>query len=106
MKKDRYGLAVSSAAYADAGVKPIAIAAHESAPYVQATKASIVSRTYPLARRTYAFLNQPPGKPLDPKMKEFLRYVLSREGQSDVVHAHGYLPLSAPVLAEQLKLLN
>jgi hypothetical protein len=39
-------------------------------------------------------------------MKEFLRYVLSREGQSDVVHAHGYLPLSAPVLAEQLKLLN
>jgi len=35
-----------------------------------------------------------------------MRYVLSREGQGDVVRAHGYLPLSPQVLAEQLKLLK
>jgi phosphate transport system substrate-binding protein len=106
LRNDRYGLAISNARYASPGVKPIAIAAHESAPYYQATTTSIVARQYPLARRTYAFLNQPPGKAMDPKMSEFMRYVLSREGQRDVVRAHGYLALSNEVLLDQLALLK
>jgi phosphate transport system substrate-binding protein len=106
LRRDRYGLAISNASYSDPRVKPIAIAAHESAPYYQATTATVISRLYPLSRRTYAFLNQPPGKPLDPKMGEFMRYVLSREGQRDVVRAHGYLPLSRKVLLDQLAVLT
>jgi phosphate transport system substrate-binding protein len=106
LRSDRYGLAISSARYAGLGVKPIAIAAHESAPYYQATAANVISRLYPLSRKTYAFLNQPPGKRLDPKMNEFMRYVLSREGQLDVARAHGYLPLSSKVLLDQLALLT
>jgi phosphate transport system substrate-binding protein len=106
LQNDRYGLAVSNARYAGPKVKSIAIAAHEGAPYYQAIRATIISREYPLSRRTYAFLNQPPGKPLDPRMKEFMRYVLSREGQRDIVRANGYLPLSAKALLDQLSLLN
>jgi phosphate transport system substrate-binding protein len=102
LQQDRFGLAVSSLRYANPMVKPIAIAVHESAPYFQANEGNILSGKYPLARKTYAFLNQQPGKPLDPKMKEFIRYVLSREGQRDVARDHGYLPLSAEVLSEQL----
>jgi len=105
LRNDRYGLAISNARYAIPGVKPIAIAAHESAPYYQATAANVVARVYPLARRTYAFLNQPPGQALDPKMSEFMRYVLSREGQHDVMRAHGYQPLSSEVLLDQLAAL-
>jgi phosphate transport system substrate-binding protein len=67
---------------------------------------NVVSRLYPLSRRTYAFLNQPPGKPMNPMMNEFIRYVLSREGQRDVARAHGYLPLSNEVLLDQLALLE
>jgi phosphate transport system substrate-binding protein len=106
LENDRYGLAVSSARYASPHVKAVAIASCEGAPAVEATRSSIVSRTYPLARRTYAFLNRVPGKPLDQKMQEFLRYVLSREGQRDVARAHGYLPLSPQVLDEQLRRLQ
>ena len=106
LRNDRYGLAVSSAHYAARGVKAVAIAAHESAPYYQATRANIIARKYPLARRTYAFLNQPPGQPLEPKMKEFMRYVLSREGQHAIDRGHGYLPLSAQVLSDQRQLLK
>jgi phosphate transport system substrate-binding protein len=106
LRNDRYGLAISNARFAGPGVKPIAIAAHESAAYYQATAANVISRLYPLSRKTYAFLNQPPGRPLDPKMHEFMRYVLSREGQRDIARARAYLPLSSEVLVDQLALLE
>lgn len=106
LRQDRYGMAISSLRFAHAEVKPIALAAHERGAYFQATRASLVARDYPLARRTYAFVDKPPGKPLDPKVKEFLRYVLSDEGQADVVRDHGYLPLNREVLATQLARLE
>lgn len=104
--QDRYGMAISSLRFANAGIKPIALAAGEHEPYFQATRESLIARDYPLARRTYAFVDKPPGKALDPKITEFLRYVLSREGQTDVVHDRGYLPLSHEVLAAQLEQLE
>jgi phosphate transport system substrate-binding protein len=106
LQEDRYGLAVSSARYASSMVKPIAIATCETASYYFATRENIISRKYPLARKTYAFLNQRPGQSLDPKMKEFMRYVLSREGQRDITREQGYLPLSSAVLSEQLNKLK
>ncbi len=39
-------------------------------------------------------------------MKEFLRYVLSQEGQADVMRDGKYLPLTADVVREQLKKLE
>jgi phosphate transport system substrate-binding protein len=43
---------------------------------------------------------------LDPKLKPFLRYVLSREGQETVARNCSYLPLTATVVREQLKKLD
>jgi phosphate transport system substrate-binding protein len=106
LKKDRFGLAVSSIRYVNSEVKPVALAAREGGQYYQATKDNLISRKYPLTRITYAFVNQPPGQPLDPKVKEFLRYVFSREGQAGVESDRGYLPLNQESLIEQLKKLN
>ena len=106
LQGDRYGMAVSSLRYANPGVKALALATDESGPYVEATRETVIARTYPLARRTYAFVDQPPGMPLDPKVKEFLRYALSREGQADVAREGDYLPLDAAVLAEQRRELE
>jgi phosphate transport system substrate-binding protein len=39
-------------------------------------------------------------------VKEFLRYILSREGQQDIVDDGRYLPLKAATLAAQLKKLE
>jgi phosphate transport system substrate-binding protein len=76
-------------------------APREGGAYVTPSKESFQDRTYPLVRSIYIFLNRPPGKPLDPKLKEFLRYVLSREGQETVERNGSYLPLSAAVVREQ-----
>jgi len=93
-------------ALAGPGVKTLALAEKEGASYYAPTRETLVARTYPLARATYAFVDVPPGKPMDAKVREFLRYVLSREGQTDVGHDRGYLPLSAAVLAEQMDKLK
>jgi phosphate transport system substrate-binding protein len=50
-------------------------------------------------------VNKAPGKPLDPLAREFLKLVLSRQGQ-EVVVKDGYLPLTAAIASQELKKLE
>ena len=61
----------------------------------------MTSGKYPLSRFLYLYVNKAPGKPLDPLVKEFLKLILSKEGQ-EVVVKDGYLPLSAGLVKEEL----
>ena len=103
---DRYGIGVSNLRYVNPQVKPLALALRDGGPYYAATKENLIERKYPLTRVIPAFINRAPGKPVDPKVKEFLRYILSREGQEDIVRDGGYLPLSREAILEQLKKLE
>ena len=87
-------------------VKPLSIAADAGGPYVFPTRETVQNRTYPLTRSVYMFLNRAPGKPLSPQVKEFMRFVLSRRGQQDVVRLGSYLPLTAAFAREQLRKLD
>jgi phosphate transport system substrate-binding protein len=106
LAKDRYGIAVSNLRYIVPQVKPLALAVRDGGPYYEATKQNLIQQTYPLTRIIPAFINRAPGKPVDPKVKEFLRYILSREGQQDIVRDGGYLPLSRQAIQEQLRKLE
>jgi phosphate transport system substrate-binding protein len=103
LSKDRYGIAISNVHYARSEVKAVSLGAADGGPFVAPTKENILNRTYPLTRVVYAFLNRAPGKPVGPKVEDFLRYILSREGQRDVISEGAYLPLPAQIVAEQLK---
>ena len=64
------------------------------------------SGKYPLSRFLYIYVNKAPGKPLDPLVKEYLKLILSKEGQ-EVVVKDGYLPAVRPaIVAEELKKLE
>lgn len=110
LAKDPNGIAISNAHYVRPEVKMLPIAAKESGPYVAPSRETVADRTYPLTRRVYAFVNQPPGGPLhsprDSKNREFLLYVLSREGRQDVVAEGDYLPLPAELATEQSRALK
>jgi phosphate transport system substrate-binding protein len=54
----------------------------------------------------YIFLNRAPGQPADPKVREFLRYILSGDGERDVISEGAYLPLPPNIVREQLNLLQ
>jgi len=104
--KDPYGIGYSSVAYENQRVKALAIAAKASGPYVELNLETVRNRTYPLFDEVYFYINRVPGEPVDPKVKEFLRYILSREGQDDVQRDAKYLPLTADVVKEQLAKLQ
>ena len=106
LAKDPYGIAVSNIRYANPNVKALALAANPGAPYYEATKDTLIAQTYPLTRLIPAFYNRAPGKSMDPAVREFLCYILSREGQADIVRDGGYLPLSKDAALRQLQKLQ
>jgi phosphate transport system substrate-binding protein len=67
---------------------------------------NVQSRAYPLFDRIFAYADRTPGQPFDPKVYEFLRFVLSREGQTEVMRDGKYLPLTAQVAKAQLEKLE
>ena len=103
---DRYGIAISNLRYANPQVKAVALARADDQPYYDATKENLISQDYPLTRIIPAFVDRPPGRPVDPKVREFLRYILSRDGQQDITRETGYLQLSAAAIRAQLAKLR
>jgi len=106
LAQDSAGIALSGAGSRNAGVKLIPVAAGDGGPYIDATPETVEARTYPLARSVWIYTNQGPGHPLDPRVREFLRFIFSREGQELVRREGEYLPLTPELAAAQLKKLE
>ncbi len=108
LAKDPEGIAYTApqCARKSSEVRALAIAAGPAGPYVQPTEANMANRTYPLVESIYVYINRPPGQPVEPKLKAFLTYILSRQGQEGVLADGGYLPLTPEVAKEQLKKLE
>jgi phosphate transport system substrate-binding protein len=90
---DRYGIGYSGLAYVDQGVRILPLVASAAEAPQAPTYENVALATYPLSRLIYFNANKPPGKPLNPALDEFLRFVLSREGQQVVLDHAIYLPL-------------
>jgi phosphate transport system substrate-binding protein len=103
---DRYGIAFSNLRYLSPQLKTVALATSESEPYYTLSKDNLIQRKYILTRATSIYVNRAPSKPIDPNVKEFLRYVLSQEGQQDIVREGDFLPLSEVTVREQLRKLE
>ncbi|HXN21417.1 MAG TPA: substrate-binding domain-containing protein [Candidatus Dormibacteraeota bacterium] len=106
LAKDRYGIAYGNILHGNPSVKMVALARANAGPYIEPTKENVWRRTYPLTRFTNAVINRPPGKPVDPTIKEFLRYILSRDGMQAVVQDGAYLPLTQKLIEAQLRKLG
>jgi phosphate transport system substrate-binding protein len=104
--KDKYGLAYNRFRGERANVKRIAVAPGNTRDCVEHTLENVQNRTYPLYNEQYFYVTVKPGTQMDPRVKEFIRYVLSQEGQADIVRDGKYLPLTAEVVREQLKKLG
>jgi len=70
----------------------LALARTAAGPYYAATKDTLIDRQYPWGDHSPCEIDRVPGQPVDPKVKEFLLYILSREGQEDIVRDGKYLP--------------
>jgi phosphate transport system substrate-binding protein len=85
------------------GIKALALGRGAAGPFVAPSPATLTDRTYPLTRSVYIYVDREPGRPLPAKVKDFLKYVLSAEGQ-ELVRKNGvYFPLPPAAAAAQLK---
>jgi phosphate transport system substrate-binding protein len=108
LSRDRYGIAWAGLAHAKGkpGVKALALSLSADGPFIFCNEQTVRNRTYPLTRSIYFQLNRPPNAAIEPRVKEFLLFILSREGQHAVAIQGEYLPLTAAELKRQRKLLD
>jgi len=104
VSEDVAGIGYSGIGYKTSGVKALSLAKKKGEPFVTTDPAEVYAGRYPLSRFLYVYVNKAPNKPLDPLVREFIRYILSHDGQ-EVVVKDGYLPLLPKVIeSETVKL--
>jgi phosphate transport system substrate-binding protein len=104
VENDRFGIGYSGIGYKTSGVRAIPLSAKEGEEFTPADMQHVIDGSYPLGRFLYIYVNKAPNKPLDPLVREFLKFVLSKEGQ-EVVIKDGYLPLPAKVAQAEIEKL-
>jgi phosphate transport system substrate-binding protein len=100
ISEDRFGIGYSGIGYRTSAVKTVSLSDDGGESYHETTPEEVYAGRYPLARFLYIYVNNPPHEPLDPLVREFLLFVLSREGQQVVVKDR-YLPLTAEMVAKE-----
>lgn len=105
LSKDKYGIGYTGIPFLTPETKALALSRDGGKP-VPLTLKTVQDRSYPLLRDVYYYLRREKGKPIAPKEKEFLRYILSREGQAAIQDDAKYLPLTPEMAQQQLAKLD
>ena len=95
----------SGMGYKTSSVRAVPLAKKEGQPYYEADNDNAISGKFPLSRFLYVYVNKKPNQPLQPLEREFIKMVMSKQGQ-EVVVKDGYVPLPAAVAEKTLKALG
>ncbi|MGM8227098.1 PstS family phosphate ABC transporter substrate-binding protein [Cellvibrio sp. ARAG 10.3] len=96
------GIGYSGIGYITSGVRAVPMAAKDGDEFSPPDAEHALDGSYPLSRTLFVYINKHPNRKLDPLQAEFLKMVLSRQGQ-EVVVRDGYIPLPAAVSAKAMK---
>jgi len=103
---DPYAIGFTGMGHLVKGTKTVALSDGSDASFYGPTYEDIARAKYPLARVAYIAVARQPGRPIDPTLREFTRFILSREGQRIVLDQGILLPLRASQVADALRLLD
>ena len=106
--KDPYAIAyvAGGTLWQSSDVKVLSISMRDGGPFVPLTMDTVRNRTYPFYADVFFWVNRDPKKPLDPKLREYLRFILSQEGQAQIIRDGKYLPLTKEVIEQERKKLD
>jgi phosphate transport system substrate-binding protein len=105
IEEDRYALGYAGVAYIGPGVKKLDLSETGSGPFYAASYDEVARARYPLSRLVYINVNKRPDQPLNPALAEFIRFILSREGQRIILDQAIFLPFRAEQANKSLRLL-
>ncbi|HJV89058.1 MAG TPA: phosphate ABC transporter substrate-binding protein [Holophagaceae bacterium] len=93
---DRFAIGYSGIGYITSGVRavPLSMKGRNNDQAFAPSYDNALTGKYPMARFLYVYVNKDPKKGLDPLTREFIKFVLSKQGQ-EIVIKDGYYPLTA-----------
>jgi phosphate transport system substrate-binding protein len=104
IENDLGGIGYSGIGYLTSGVKAISLGKDES-KLIPPSVENGLSGAYALARPLYVYINKDPKTKLDKMVVEFMKFVLSKDGQESVVK-DGFIPLPADQAKKQVDKLK
>lgn len=105
--EDPAGIGFAAIGKEGGDLKLVALADKEGGAYSRGMPEDIVAGKYPMGRYLTFAVRRVAGQPLDPLVKEYMRLVLSKEGQQVIAsELDGYMPLTAREAAEELANLD
>jgi len=102
---DKYAMGYSGIGYRTADVKAVPLAATADGTVYAANMENAYSGDYPLSRFLFIYINKKPGEGPTPVVREFIKMVLSQQGQQTTVK-FGYYPIPARLATEGLKAIS
>jgi phosphate transport system substrate-binding protein len=99
--EDPAGIGYSGIGYLTSGVRVLSLAEKEGGPFIAPTQENAMNGSYPLWRHLLIYVNKAPNKPLDPLVREFIKFIYSKEGQAIVIK-DGFFPLPQAVIEKEL----
>ena len=98
------GVGYSGMGYKTSSVRAVPLS-KKGGQFIEATPENAVKGTYPLSRFLYVYVNKKPNDALLPLEREFVKMILSQQGQG-IVAKDGYIPLPAKVVKKTMKKLG
>jgi phosphate transport system substrate-binding protein len=99
--EDQAGIGYSGIGYLTSGVRALPLAEKEGSPFVAPNQTNAMNGSYPLWRHLLIYINKAPNKPLDPLVKEFIKFIYSKEGQAIVIK-DGFFPLPQSFIEKEI----
>jgi phosphate transport system substrate-binding protein len=102
---DTYGIGYSGIGFKTEGVRAVPLASHYAGTCYEASAEASFLGKYPLARYLYIYLNKKPNESLDPLRAEFVKYILSKDGQEQTERG-GFFPITNEIRESDLSKLG
>lgn len=102
---DKFAIGYSGLGYKSEAVRTVPLASTEGGTCYNVSAEETYAGKYPIARYLYIYLNKKPDQQLDVLRGEFIKYVLSKEGQQ-LTEKGGYYSITNDARAADLKKLG
>jgi phosphate transport system substrate-binding protein len=102
---DRSAIGYSGLDYKTNDVRAVPVASYNGGECYDTSAEATYSGKYPIARYLYVYLNKKPNEQLDTLRSEFIKYILSKDGQTQTEMAGDY-PVTNAIREEDLKRLG
>ena len=104
VSRDLAGIGYSGIGYKTSGVKALPLGKSANQLF-EPSRENALNGKYPLGRFLYVYVNKKPNQPLSAQQFEFVRFLLSKQGQ-EIVVKDGYYPVPADVAQKTLAALR